>query len=145
MRNYKFSTSSEKKLKTCNQQIQDVFNLAIKRSLVDFGIAEGSRSVERQQELYAEGRTTPGAIKTYVDGVNKKSKHNSTPSDAVDIYAFVNGKASWESKHLCYLAGVIQSCAVELCVDLRWGGNWDNDGEIISDQNFIDLPHFETK
>ena len=26
---------------------------------------------------------------------------------------------------------------------LRWGGNWDNDGVILLDQNFDDLPHTE--
>jgi len=28
-------------------------------------------------------------------------------------------------------------------VDLRWGGNWDMDGEPITDQDFQDLVHFE--
>jgi peptidoglycan L-alanyl-D-glutamate endopeptidase CwlK len=44
---------------------------------------------------------------------------------------------------MCYLAGVIQCAAAELGYDLRWGGNWDGDGEIIKDQKFNDLPHFE--
>jgi hypothetical protein len=26
---------------------------------------------------------------------------------------------------------------------LKWGANWDMDGEIITDQGFMDLPHFE--
>ena len=64
------------------------------------------------------------------------------PSLAGDIYAWV-GKASWDKNHLILIAGVILSCADELGTPLRWGGNWDGDGVIISDQNFIDLPHFE--
>lgn len=142
---YKFSERSNERLDTCRHELQKVFRLAIQRSGVDFGISEGQRSVKRQQELYAKGRTEKGEIVTYVDGVNKRSKHNYIPSEAVDIYAFVNGSASWETKHLCYLAGVIMACANELNVDLTWGGNWDNDGQIISDQNFVDLPHFETR
>lgn len=138
----KFSNTSLERLRTCDERIQQVFQLAIKRSAVDFGISEGHRSVERQQELYAKGRTEPGDIVTYVDGINKKSKHNYQPSEGVDIFIWV-GKVSYDQKHLCYVAGVIMSCAKELEVPLRWGGNWDSDGVIISDQNFIDLPHFE--
>jgi hypothetical protein len=28
-------------------------------------------------------------------------------------------------------------------VMIRWGGNWDMDGEPITDQDFQDLVHFE--
>ncbi len=141
---YKYSQTSRERLKTCNDDLQKVFNLAIQRSKVDFGIACGYRPIEVQKELYAQGRTKPGAIVTHIDGVTKLSKHNKKPSDAVDIYAWVNGKASWDEKHLCFVSGVIMACADELDIPIRWGGNWDGDGEIISDQNFMDLPHFET-
>jgi peptidoglycan L-alanyl-D-glutamate endopeptidase CwlK len=30
-----------------------------------------------------------------------------------------------------------------LGVKLRWGGNWDRDGEPVTDQDFQDLVHFE--
>lgn len=135
---FKFSNSSKQKLSTCDPDLQSIFNLAIKRSKIDFGIAEGHRSIERQKELFAEGKTT-------IDGVTQKSQHNFSPSLAVDIYAYFNGSASWDEKHLCYIAGVVQSCAVELGFVVRWGGNWDSDGVIVYDQNFIDLPHFEIK
>lgn len=140
---YQFGSTSIKRLMTCREELQQVMKLAIKRSPVDFGIAQGYRSVEEQQELYAQGRTKEGSIVTYVDGVNKKSQHNINPSNAVDIYAFVNGQATWDKEHLIFISGVIMSCANELGIALRWGGNWDGDGEVISDQNFMDLPHFE--
>lgn len=143
MSDFVFGKTSEARLQTMENDLQKVYRLALKRSRVDFGIAEGHRSVERQQKLYAQGRTEPGVIVTHVDGINKTSKHNVIPSKAGDIYAWVNGRASWDAKHLCYLAGVIQAAADELGVPIRWGGNWDSDGEIISDQNFIDLPHHE--
>ena len=138
----KFSKTSKARLDTCDQKIQDVLNLALQVSVIDFGIASGERTLKEQSELYALGRTKPGNIVTNVDGVNKKSMHNYKPSKAVDIYAWI-GKASWDKAHLCYLAGVIMTCAKKLNVDLRWGGNWDGDGIIISDQNFQDLPHYE--
>lgn len=143
MSEFVFGRVSAQRLSTMDERLQKVFSLALKRSKVDFGIAEGHRPVSRQQELYALGRTKPGSIVTRVDGVNRKSMHNYKPSLAGDIYAWVNNKASWDAKHLCYLAGVITSAADELGISIRWGGNWDGDGEIISDQKFMDLPHFE--
>ncbi|MGJ3236412.1 M15 family metallopeptidase [Marivirga sp.] len=140
---YRFGSTSIKKLSTCREEIQQVMKLAIQRSPIDFGISKGHRSVEEQQELYSQGRTKPGHIITYVDGVNKKSEHNKKPSNAVDIYGWVNRQATWDKDHLILIAGVILSCADELGIIFRWGGNWDGDGEIISDQNFMDLPHFE--
>lgn len=134
----KLSKTSIERLSTCHSDIQKVITLAIELSPVDFGIAEGHRSEERQIELFNEGKSKV-----------KKGKHNFYPSRAVDIYAFVNRKASWDNAHLTFLGGFIIACAKhlkekgEITHDFRWGGNWDGDGEIISDQNFIDLPHFE--
>lgn len=140
---YKFSINSKRELNTCHKDIRTVFNKAITLSDIDFGISEGHRSKERQQELYAQGRTKPGRIVTYVDGIKIMSKHNYYPSMAVDIFAWVDNRVSYEVKDLAYIAGVILSVAKEMRVNMRWGGNWDRDGVIIDDQRFIDLPHFE--
>ena len=131
-----FGKASLERLATCDGLLQQVANKAIKTCPVDFGIAEGNRTTERQLQLFAEG-------KTKVDGVNDLSKHNYYPSKAFDIFAFVNGKMSYDVAHLCFIAEYIMAAAAELGVKLRWGGNWDSDGEILTDQNFDDLPHFE--
>jgi peptidoglycan L-alanyl-D-glutamate endopeptidase CwlK len=115
---------------------------AIIISDIDFGIAEGHRSIELQQQYFNEG-------KSKIDGITRKGKHNYTPSLAVDIYAYVNNKAVWDKETISYLAGIIQACAVILFKEgkinhiIRWGGNWDMDGEILYDQSFDDRPHFE--
>lgn len=133
---YQFGTTSKNRLNTCHDDLIKVLTAAIALSPIDFGIAEGHRSLDRQKQLFGEG-------KSRIDGITKKGKHNYSPSLAVDVYAFVNGKASWNEKELCLIAGVILSVAANYGIKLRWGGNWDGDGQIISDQNFIDLPHFE--
>lgn len=140
---FQFSNSSISKLRTCDVRLQLVLMRAIEITEIDFGVAFGHRSVEEQQRLYAIGRTEPGHIVTYLDGVNKKSKHNEDPSQAVDVYAYVNGKAVWTERYLCYLAGLFQAVAKDKNIELTWGGNWDRDGEIASDHNFIDMPHFQ--
>ena len=70
-------------------------------------------------------------------------KHNKMPSEAVDVVPYINGKASWDKLHCCVLAGIVLACAVRLGESVRWGGNWDMDGEPITDQDFQDLVHFE--
>lgn len=140
--NYKFSPASRAALATCHADLVRIAELALLRTQVDFRVVEGTRSVSRQALLYEAG-------KSQCDGVKRKSKHNHMPSLALDICAIRRGKASWDTAHLAYLGGVFMSVAAELLAQkriqhrLRWGGNWDGDGEIITDQHLIDLPHFE--
>lgn len=153
---YEFGKNSKEKLSTCHIDLQKIFNLAIKRSKIDFGISEGHRSIKKQQQHYSIGRTTELHRKpiTRVDGVNDIGKHNKIPSEATDIFAYhpdiqIRRKIIYDKVTLSYIAGVIDSCAKELFNKgetthlIRWGGNWDSDGVIALDQSFDDLPHFE--
>ena len=144
---YSFGNSSTAKLNTCHSDLQKILRLAISRSRIDFGIGEGHRSLERQKELFDQGRSK-------IDGISKKGKHNYSPSLAADIYVYhpdpeLRTKLVYDSGSLCYIAGVIISCSEELLAQgeithrIRWGGNWDKDGVILIDQSFDDLPHFE--
>jgi len=140
----KFSNTSEKRLSTCHKDLQILMHRAIETSPVDFGIAEGHRSVERQQELF-----NSHPPRTQIDGVKKKSKHNYDPSQAVDIFGWVNGRTCYDIRVMSFLGGWIMSLAAQLHKEgiienkIRWGGNWDSDGEIITDQTLVDTPHFE--
>jgi peptidoglycan L-alanyl-D-glutamate endopeptidase CwlK len=139
---FKLSKAGRQKLQTCDDDIQLIVNTALSISRVDFGIAEGHRSVELQQEYFRLG-------KSRVDGIKIKGKHNYSPSRAFDIYGYVNGKTNYEKDTMCYLAGLIIAVSEMLYFSgridsrLRWGGNWDKDGVILSDQKFDDMPHFE--
>lgn len=139
---YQFSKTSEERLNTCHRDLQLIMQTAIKVTKVDFGIAEGHRPVEKQQQYYREG-------KSQIDGINEKGKHNYEPSLAVDVYAWVDGKANWEEHNLSYLGGIFEAVAWQLRQErkieheIRWGGNWDMDGVIMDDQSFDDLPHIE--
>lgn len=144
---FKFGKNSLKKLQTCHEDLQKIMNLALSRSKIDFGITEGYRSIERQKELFDQG-------KSKIDGINKKGKHNYNPSEAVDIYIYhpnvqTRRKLAYDRVHLAYVGGIIESCAEELLNEckithkVRWGANWDQDGVIDYDQSFDDYPHFE--
>jgi peptidoglycan L-alanyl-D-glutamate endopeptidase CwlK len=68
------------------------------------------------------------------------SKHNSLPSIAVDIAPY---PIDWNNtKRFGYMAGLVVTIGAAKGHKVRWGGDWDSDGET-QDQNFHDLPHFE--
>jgi hypothetical protein len=41
------------------------------------------------------------------------------------------------------MAGRVMQEADNQKVPVRWGGNWDRDNEVVTDQKFDDLVHFE--
>jgi peptidoglycan L-alanyl-D-glutamate endopeptidase CwlK len=144
---YTFGENSLKKVNTCHEDLQKILKLAISRSNIDFGVTEGHRSIERQKQLFDEG-------KSKIDGITQKGKHNYKPSLAADIYIYhsdieTRRKLAYHKESLSYVAGIINSCANELFDQgkvshhIRWGANWDSDGIIDLDQSFDDYPHFE--
>lgn len=97
------------------------------------------RSAERQQELYAQGRTAPGPKVTTLDGVTKRSRHNFYPAQAFDVCVDSDpgpGKHPvWDGAAYAPLGAI---CAAH---GLVWGGDWNGNG--LPDEKFIDAPHIE--
>ena len=127
----RYSTRSKKRLATCDERLQKVFNEVIKH--VDCSILEGHRSKERQNKLYDEKRTK---VK-YPNG-----RHNSSPSKAVDVTPY---PVDWEDRERQTLfAGFVLGIARGMGYKLRWGGDWDQDFQVM-DNRFDDFPHFEIR
>jgi len=105
---------------------------------MDVSIVEGVRSKERQNKFYKNGKSR---LKWPL------GKHNVVePNDlslAVDAAPFIRGAISWDARHCIYLAGVVCGVGAHMGVRIRWGGDWDMDGEAMTDQDFQDLVHFE--
>lgn len=136
---YKFGKQSTGNLLTCTTNLQLVMNKALYLGLIDFSITEGIRSKAEQNRYYKLGRS---------DFPWPDSKHNvlneeTDRAKAVDAPPYVNSKVSYNYYHCCYLAGIILSTGKFLGIDIKWGGNWDMDGEPITDQDFQDLVHYE--
>lgn len=145
-----YSKTSDDRLNTCDPYIQKVFRKVIEVTAVDIGIAQGERTVPQQTQYFNEGKSKVNPANYTKEELPLKGKHITdevyTKAGAVDFYAYIPGKgASWDKNHLCYLAGVIMTVDASMEGLLRWGGNWDMDGEIVSDQGFDDLPHIEMK
>jgi len=122
----------------CDARLVKVATAALAVSPYDFGIIEGHRDLVRQAELFAGG-------KSKIDGVTKKGNHNYIPSRAFDFLptGTVNGVSAWEdAPRFAVIAGVILATGAGLGIRLRWGGDWDGDGNA-RDQSLYDLPHIE--
>lgn len=84
------------------------------------------------------------SIVTNKDGYVNLSKHNFFPSKAVDVVPVINGRISFVKEHVLTLSGFLMSFFQNEMKDKwRWGGNWDRDQEVVTDQIFNDLLHFE--
>ena len=127
----RFGQRSKERLATCEKDLQMVFNEVIK--YVDCSILEGHRSKDRQNSLYEDGKTKV----RYPNG-----RHNASPSRAVDVTPYPVDWAERERQTL--FAGFVLGVANQMGIELRWGGDWDQDFEV-KDNRFDDFPHFELK
>lgn len=125
---YKLSKRSLSRLEGIESILIEIVKEAIKESPYDFGIPNdgGLRTAERQKELFNKKVSR-------CDGYKNKSYHQT--GKAFDIYAYVDGKASWNKLYLKLIARHIQKVAKDkFNTNLQWGGDW---------KNFKDMPHFQ--
>lgn len=132
----KFGARSLRNLSTCHQDLQLIFNTVIQ--FEDCSVLEGARSLERQKELVAQGMSKTLKSKHVV--------HGDGLSMAVDVMKY---PIDWQDKERVILfagkvLGVAQSLldAGKISHKLRWGGDWDGDGNV-KEHSFFDGPHFE--
>lgn len=127
----KFGSRSKKNLSEAHPLLQEVFNEVIKH--YDCSVIEGHRPQAEQDKAFHAGKSK---LKF------PQSKHNKTPSLAVDVVPF---PIDWNDKdRFYYFGGLVMGIAAAMGIDLRWGGDWDGDNEF-KDQSFHDLPHFELR
>jgi len=146
---FKLSERSLAKLEGVKPELVDVVLEAIEITKIDFGVIQGLRTVEEQEELVAKGASQ-----------TMQSKH--LTGDAVDLMAYVGGRGVWELNVYDEIADAMKEAAIRQNVGIRWGAAW-----IIDDirmwrssmedamnyyvdtrrqqgkRPFIDAPHFE--
>ena len=96
---------------------------------IDVLITSTYRDFESQNALYAQGRTTPGAIVTKAKG--GYSWHNYRV--AFDVVPVVNGKAVWSTSGP-NLAVWLKLGQLGKFIGLEWAGDW---------VSFKEYPHFQ--
>ncbi len=126
--------ATAKVLGTVDPELQKLAMRAREISGIDFKMnpLQGMRTAEMQAKLYAQGRTAPGNIVTYKDGINKLSEHQS--GKAADFSLLdKNGKYIANGGDPAYrkFNDGMQQAAKERGDVVGWGGNWqkfkDND------------------
>jgi peptidoglycan L-alanyl-D-glutamate endopeptidase CwlK len=123
---YSFGSRSENNLVGVHPDLVKVVRRALALSEYDFAVIEGLRTKEKQTEYFKSG-----ASKTL------NSRH--ITGHAVDLYP--SGKPTpWARCH--NIKAAMFEAARELGVSIRWGGDWDMDGDY-KDERFYDGPHFE--
>ena len=126
---FQLGKNSMKNMEGIDDRLIDIAELAIALSPIDFGVPSsgGFRSTQDQAELYTSG-------KSKCDGRTNKSYHQT--GKALDVFAYVDGKASWDTLHLTTIATAMLQSASQLGIELQWGGLW---------RSWQDLPHFQIK
>lgn len=101
---------------------------------MDVSLIFGYRDEQTQNRLYSEGKSQLRY---------PHSKHNTYPSLAVDIqpYPYPTNENDLRAA-LGYMAGVCMLIAERHGFKLRWGGDWNRNGDV-TDNGFDDLFHLE--
>ncbi len=146
---FALSQRSLGRLDGVKNELHSVVVKAIDLTNVDFGVICGLRTEQEQEDLVARGASQ-----------TMKSKH--LTGDAVDLMAYISGRASWELNLYDDIADAMKEAAVREGVKIRWGAAWhiddfrDWEGTAEEAMNayidlrrsqgrrpFIDGPHFE--
>lgn len=116
-----FSKKSLEKLATVDRRLYDICSEAIKYT--DFAVICGHRNEQDQNLAYETGTSK-------LQWPN--SKHNTSPSQAVDIVPY---PIDWKDiERFKRLAIVMKKAASDLQIGISWGGDW---------KRFKDYPHWE--
>lgn len=127
---YRFGSRSERSLIGVHPDIVRVLRHAISIGVMDFSVLEGVRTNQRQEELYAQGRTTEGQIVTWT--LNSLHKVQSDGyGHAVDLAPH---PIDWgNTDKFWMLRGLIMACAAIENVPLEYL------------RSGRDLPHFQLR
>ena len=121
---WKWGKRSLTRLQSCESDLQRLMTAALQHPdcPCDMTVVYGHRSHDEQAALYAQGRTAPGSIVT--NARPGQSRHNSFPSQAVDVIPYLYHRGSWDWMHIEPLARHIKRVAKEMGIAVTWGGDW---------------------
>lgn len=133
MPKYAWGRRSLSRLSTCHPVLQTLLHMVISRDDLpcDITVLCGHRSKEEQDAAYLAGNTQLQW---------PRSKHNYSPSLAVDIAPYINGGVSWDKSWYYKLAPLIKQTWLQMTEEeqdgyqLSWGGDF---------RSFFDGPHFQ--
>lgn len=105
---------------------QDIVDNIITFHRLPFKLFETLRTKERQQKLFDDG---------FSKTLNSRHLPNKLgKSEAMDIVVYIDGKWSWDNKHLFYYEFLGSKIMEKYSGILKWGRDF---------KSFKDYPHFE--
>lgn len=146
---YRFSTSSLDRLESCDIRLNRLGMGIIK--LFNITVLCGARNEEEQEAAFAAGTSK----KHWGESKHNHLVKGKPRSLAFDLAPWVHGVGVewplisepkiWYTKKVgrfYLMAGIAKAVADRQGIKIRWGGDWDNDNEIM-DNKFDDLGHIE--
>lgn len=141
---FKLSNASIANRSGVHPYLIEISDRAIEISVIDFGHDQdaGVRTASEQNILFKNGSSR-------ADGYNNLSNHQVKPGhdygSALDFYAYINGGASWNHKHLAMVATAFLQAASELGYKITWGGLWKSKRPKLIDgiPYGWDMPHIQ--
>jgi len=139
-----FGRASRERLDDVDPRLVQICEEVIK--VRDFTIVSGFRGKDEQNAIFESGASK----KQWPNSKHNKNAAGglSPPGCAVDVAPWFAEEPHirWDdANEFVFVAGRVMQTADELGVALRWGGNWDSDDDVIDDQTFQDLGHFEIR
>ena len=108
---FTLSQRSLDRLEGVHDDMVRVVKKAIDLTKIDFGVICGLRTIEEQKALVDKGASQTMKSK-HIDGL------------AVDLMAYVGGRASWELNLYADIADAMMEAAKLEDVSVRWGAAW---------------------
>lgn len=122
-----FGAASSAALLKCHPKLQLVAHEAIKE--IDFRVLDATRGRADQERAFAGGKSKARF---------GQSAHNYVPAIAFDLFP---APYDWNNRQsFINLSKVILRISKEKGVPLRWGGDWNGDGNL---SDGWDMPHYE--
>ena len=117
---FKFSARSIQNLSGVHPDMIQIATRALQLSRYDFAITSGVRTVDEQKALVESGHSSI---------MNSRHLHGL----AVDIAVWTEHDVTWDMNYYRSVSNAFKRAALELGIQIVWGGNWDQE----------DGPHFE--
>jgi len=132
-----FGSTSARNLSEAHPLLQELFEEVVK--WFDCSVICGHRNEETQNRFF-------NAVPQITKVKWPDSKHNSTPSmavDAVPYYGHRTPHIDWEEEvEFAIFAGFVLGLAQAMGIQVKNGTDWDQDWDL-KETKFVDFPHFE--
>lgn len=137
---FKFSQKSLDNLEGVHPDLVQIVHEVMSLNVIDFSVVEGVRTVERQKQLVAAGKSRTMLSKHLIQ--------NDGFGHAVDLFPYpvdmgkVNKGDAREIVRFGIIAGLMFAIARRHGIIIVSGMDWDGDGQTL-DHTFFDAPHFQ--